>query len=319
MSTKRARVINYRKVEYLKPLTKGENLEALVNEFLKAYPTRGDRTVWNGSAALDCLNARIVANEGTYLYLVGYTAGDLANTVEKNGSSSIDIVSPPANSEFVDGAVAILISSNNLFYCGENLRDPSIVRYLAEILQKKSTSANDDFDKATSLMLSKKANDAVLKRVSKDGVASISLDAGLHEVEQQYMARKGEQDLPIQLKVLGKIAKEFSALTTKDTQQSKTADEENIFINLEIKFNRVLKGGALGQEKVKKIATSLLDSDEGGFEIITFSGARIRHDELILKKNVNLPVNGKAFDYLIGWEELKKYKEELVRTHLLVA
>lgn len=309
----RPRILNFRKVEFF--TSPAHTLEKLFNDALDRYTSRADRTIWSSNHALDCLAARKVSNEGTYFYIVGYTAGDLANAVNKSGNSDLKTVAPPANSEFIDGAAAVMIKKNEIFYCGENMRENSIQRFISEFIKKQSAQDDDSYHRGSNFTMSKKASDATINQLAREGVASINLDAGVYEAERQYSSRT-QSTQSMTSRLIGPVAKQIKALTSQDDDLASLHQDENLFINLEIKFNRVLKGGSLGQERVKKIAADLMNADEGGFTITTLKGNKIRHDEMVLKKSVNLPIHGKAFQHLDAWRELKNYQQELARGHL---
>ena len=319
MPDTRARMMNYRRIEHFQSLPAGKTLENYLQEAMQTYSSRSERIISAGDIFTDGLDARYTAGEGAYLYLVGYTRGDKANSVNTNTTAStLDIVPPPANSEFIDGAIACLVSGNHLFYCAEHLREGALKKFLTEFMRKKSARSDDDFAKASNFNLNKKGNESKIRQLRSEGIKSIKLNAGLYEAEQRYIQRQhGDAALPVHYKLLGKLAEEAKALYTSDDRLSNLHENENLFLDLEFKFNRVLKGGDIGQVRAQKMSEDIINSDEDGFVITTFSGQQITHDQIVLKRSVDLPVHGKAFRHIDAGRELKAFKDDLIGQDLI--
>lgn len=316
-SVKRPRTLNYRLAEHFIALPTRKTLETYLEESIQDYPNRGDRRFQTGDDFLDGLAVRHTDNEGAYIYTVAYTRGDNANAIKHSGTRTLDIVPPPANSDFIDGTIAALVSGNHVFFCSEHLREGSIKKFISEFIKKKSSSHGDAYMNASNFNLNRRANENKIRQIREEGIKSIKMNAGLYEAEHQYIQRQRDGALSTQDRILGKAAKEIKALYSQDQRLSDLHENENLFLNVEISFNRKRKGGDIGQVRAQKIAKEIIDSDQEGFVIETFKGQKITHDEIVLKKNVNLPIHGKSFQYLDAWRELKVFKDELIAADLI--
>lgn len=318
MTETRPRTLHYRKVEYFHTPSAGMTLESCLHAAMQRYRSRAERIVSAGNEILDALTMKHVANEGVYLHVVAYTRGDNANVVKHSGASGLEVVPPPPDADYLDGAVAALISGDHVFYCAEHIREGSLKRFIAHFIRKLSAAQNDEYMMASNFNMNRKGNEAKVRQIRQEGIQSIKLNAGLYEAEHQYVQRQRDGGQSVLTRVLGKTAKELRALYSEDDRLSTLHEHENLMLNVEIKFDRRRKGGDLGQVRAQKMAGDIIEGDEDGFVIETFNGQRITHEEIVLKKNVNLPILGKSFQHSDAWRDLKLFREDLVSADMIV-
>ncbi len=244
------------------------------------------------------------------MQLVKYEPDGKANTVPRPSAvdeeSDVDTVNPPAEKDWIDGDIFVLISDNHLLTCASNVRDTSTSKFIISMLRRDDNPISEliSFDRVG-------AADK-LNLIAREGVKSIELNAGLFETTLDWFTSD------VKAKLLRRISDAVKDCFADDDELKTIAANENINAKVVLNFDKRKKGGELGMERMQQLGENLVrDEETTEYVIVTGENKRITLEEIQLKKNIHVSKHGKTVDRTDAWSKLKSYFEELDRDGLL--
>lgn len=300
----RLRHLNYRRAIHLTDSSRSQNLESDLHKAHKKLRSVGDRQVITpGGEVLEGRQFRYTSGVGVFLHIAGYTPKEPASIVPHQNdkdNAPVDTAPPPTGTDFMDGDMMALVRGNNIVVCVNNLHEANLSRYIMGILSKSNMPPD-----SRKFSIEKVANANKIELIRNQGVKSIRLDATMSEIDAQHSERKS-----LRKKLHGAILDEILGIFEKDKRLSDIQDAENLSASLTISFDR-RKRGQVTREGLEKIANRLVRDRDDGFVIETLAGEKLRHDEVVLRKEAELMRLGKSVEYKATWDALEGYMAEL--------
>lgn len=295
------RTLSYRRAIWLDVLIEGENLEEFCKKALRKRNQIGNRRlVRAGGQRLFCNQHYTPRSGGIFLHLVADTPGDHASVVstldDDKDLSEVRTARPPANREYLDGDIFLLVNGDNVCLCATALREAAAVEYFHFLFQEAELP-----DRSVQFDLEKIANVDKVRMIRRQGIKEIELDASLYEATMAHMNRG------LGSSVLRKIGTHFKAfLDDKDI-----AGEDNVSVRLTLKADLRMNGSRLiGDKKLRAVAEDVILNPEAAYTIVTGTGQRFSNDEIVLTKKVNIRQHGKSIAHQAAWDALAEFYRE---------
>jgi hypothetical protein len=243
------------------------------------------------------------SKSGYLLHFTADTPGEAASIVPKKAIVADEIqvgtAAPPADAEFMDGDAFLYVNHNDVCFCATGLRDSTIRHVLQEFFRLARIRKDaDQFD------LLKIADVNKVKLLQSQGVAEIELRSTLSVATVSYNRRKLQPQ-----GILGAAAKQVKAILGKEHDVTSDA----LRVMLTIKSDKRRLGIALGEKRLKTLATSVINDQETDDEyvIITKGGQRIGPNENLMRSTVMIDAIGKSVQRDKAWKELYSFYETL--------
>ncbi|MBN3145347.1 MULTISPECIES: hypothetical protein [Pectobacterium] len=311
------RTVSYRRAHWNNTQQFPHDLQTYLNSALQNCSTTVSRTfsyadyhIQGISTKADFIRSRNGNQKSVLLMqLVKYEPNGQANTVNKpstNQQGSVGTENPPAQKDWIDGDVFVLICGNHLLTCASNIRDSSASKFIISLLNQSGNGVGScvNFDRVG-------AADK-LQLLHREGVKSIELGAGLYETTLDWFQSDVKKN------ILRKLSDAITDCFADDDELRQVAANENINAKVVLNFDSRKKGGELGIERMQQLGANLIrDEENTDYVIVTRENKRITLDEIQLKKNIHVLKHGKTVDKTDAWDKLKLYFEELDRDGLL--
>ncbi|MGE4296955.1 MAG: hypothetical protein AB7E47_02905 [Desulfovibrionaceae bacterium] len=297
--------------------TKAHSLYEYVATALRKKKTVADRTVEIDGQEVKCCHERKAKAQDTknprlYLHISVSTPGEAVSLVPKEGKNpEVDLgtATAPKGTDFMDGDLMLFIEGNHVLFCSTGLRVGKAKEYLMRLFEEA-----DQPEDALAFSLVSVADVDKIKLIRERGVKRLHLNAGLYVATQEHEEREGRT---VTQKVVKAVTNEILALFEEDDDFKEYADAENLTAEVVIKFDRRVKGGELGQERLEKLAQMAVDDGDEGFKIITNDDEKISSTSITLRKYVRVPQHGKTVKHAVVWAEMRSYMGELREQGLL--
>lgn len=314
----RIRTVSYRRAHWNNTIQFPNDLQTYLNSALQGCQTTVSRTFAYGDYHVqgirihtDVVRLRNGLQSNVLLMqLVKYEPNGQANTVLRPSAnqqvSDVGTENPPAQKDWIDGDVFVLVCGNHILTCASNIRDSSASKFITSVLNNAGNGVGDfiNFDRVG-------AADK-LQLLHREGVKSIELGAGLYETTLDWF----QSD--VKRKILRKLSDAITECFADDDELSEVAANENITAKVVLNFDSRKKGGELGLDRMQQLGANLIrDEENSDYVIVTRENKRITLDEIQLKKNIHVSKHGKTVDRTDAWNKLKQYFEELDRDGLL--
>lgn len=301
-SKTKPRPLSYRRaVWFIQPAHK-KDLQSLVREALDKLPNIEDTRVPRGEQVLE-LRHRVKAGATgkigpvTLLHVAAYTPKDSASLVPiAIGPNDADLseMAPPANHEFLDGDLMVLIYGNDICICTSNATEAAFYTFVIGILEKIGY-----LDKDLRFEIQKVANRDALEELVKDGVREVTFDFVAYEAS---MVAFGNKPRGFSLK------EAFNAILGKDSGVDELIEQQGVQGLLTIRADgRVAHGAA--QHALAGLARQVVEDDAEGFVIETKGGDRITPSELSIRRTVDIEKNAKTIKHADAWGHLMDFYE----------
>lgn len=311
MAQKREKVLIYRRAEWLTDIPKGTTLESCLKSAHSALKTVQERTIIRDSGQHISAVKKLAPREGGFfLHLTADTPGEEASVVPKiqRDTEELDVgtVAAPDNAEFLDGDAFLYANGDHVCMCTTGLRDGAVRQFLYELFDKAGLG-----DHATKFDLMKAANVDTIRMLKTQGVKEVALNASLYQATEQYEKRKSTAGGMLRV-----IARHLQAILQSELEDF----DDSLRVQVTIKTdNRVRKHLSVGERRIEKIATDVLEHAENSddFEIVTAYGQKVRPNEIFLNEKMFIDSQGKSVKRTDAWDHLEKYYKRLKRSGAL--
>jgi hypothetical protein len=306
---KREKTVSYRRAEWLNDDPTSLNLGMCLKQAADTLKTVDERTIIRANGQQVRLVSMKPSKGGHLLHFTADTPGEAASIVPKKAIIADEIqvgtAAPPADAEFMDGDAFLYVNQNDVCFCATGLRDSTIRHVLQDFFRLARIRKDaDQFD------LLKIANVNKVKLLQSQGVAEIELRSTLSVATVSYNRRKHQPQ-----GILGAAAKQVKAILGKEHDVTSDA----LRVMLTIKSDKRRLGIALGEKRLKTLATSVINDQENDDEyvIITKGGQRIGPNEILMRSTVMIDAIGKSVQRDKAWKELYSFYETLASSGAL--
>jgi hypothetical protein len=303
MANKREKTVSYRRAEWLNDDPTSLNLGMCLKQAADKLKSVDERTIVRANGQ----HVRLVSmkgNKGGYLlHFTADTPGESASIVPKKAITVDEIqvgtAAPPVDAEFMDGDAFLYVNGNDVCFCATALRD-STIRHVLQDFFKLASIRKD----ATQFDLLKIADVNKVKLLQSQGVAEIELRSTLSTATVNYHRRRLQPQ-----GIIGAAAKQLKAVLGKEHDVTSDA----LRVMLVIKTDKRRKGIALGEKRLKTLATNVVNNQEEDDEytIVTKAGQRIGPKEILMRSTVLIDSIGKSVQRDKAWKELYAFYEVL--------
>jgi hypothetical protein len=303
MASKREKTVSYRRAEWVNDDPSSLNLGMCLKQAADKLKSVDERTIVRASGQHVRLVSMKASKGGYLLHFTADTPGESASIVPKRAITVDEIqvgtAAPPADAEFMDGDAFLYVNGNDVCFCATGLRDSTIRHVLQEFFKLASIRKDaQQFD------LLKIADVNKVKLLQSQGVAEIELRSTLSTATVSYNRRKHQSQ-----SIVGAAAKQVKAVLGKEHDVTSDA----LRVMLVIKTDRRRLGIALGEKRLKTLATNVINNQEDDDEyiIVTKSGQRIGPSEILMRSTVMIDSIGKSVERDKAWKELQAFYEVL--------
>lgn len=307
----RKKTLSYRRTVYFGETDKKPSLEkSLIRAHERKTTIEQRRAEIPNEGIIECRNFK-QADRGVLIHLAAYTPGEKASTVKRLegvDSGDVDTTNAPRGSEFMDGDMMIYVVGNHVVLCTSGLHEKNASRYMISIIVAAKLK-----EYKAQFHLLKVGDVNKLKMIEAQGVKSVHLGASLYDATIDYEERKS-----ISSRLRGGIMDQVKALIEKDIPDVEIDKLENLSASIVLSYDARSKKKVLGKETLESLSQKILAGDgEDGFTIETVGGEKITHDEVTVRKSVNLTKHGKSVFRDEAWRELQQYFAELEKVGIL--
>lgn len=294
--------------------------ESLSNSLERTFPVANGRTIVGMKSSY--AKARLKSEDNNCIQLsVGlYEEGAPVNTISKPATGEVELeagtIDAPSLQEYLDGEGFICIYGNHIAMSPSDTLRTGLINNFLESLIRKGGFTNE----ALALDIQQVADINVVKTLKNEGVKEISLNASVYLNSLSYLERtKRNFTSSSRIEKLSNMAKSWVAPLCDDDTQDEIAAGENLNAKIIIShdgrsFN---DSSEVGNEKLKNTAISLVDAEVEGYVIVTKSGKKLKHDEIVLKNSVKVTAHGKSVRREEIWNHLIQSIERYEREGIL--
>lgn len=238
----------------------------------------------------------------TLLHLVGYTPDDQVSIVPQAGevaAADLALLDPPANADFLDGEIMLLVKDNDVAICRSGLGEGAFISYVFQLAERYEMDVA-----AVAFQLMKRADIDKVEMIHREGVKRLSMNAVAHQVSVQHAQRVSMRE-----RVVGEVWDEIRAVLGLDEKVPQ--DAENLKVEVLFSFDK-RRGTEIDQRQISFLAEQMLaQEDDQGFMIETLAGRKVRAEDIVLSKPVRIPAFGKSIHYNEAWGALRAFYAEL--------
>ena len=101
----------------------------------------------------------------------------------------------------------------------------------------------------------------------------------------------------------------------RDEDRRRIEEAENVNARLVISLNRNRRG--IRPETFTAIAQDITEEDPDSIEFVTTTDQKYKRGDLIIKRQVEIPIDGQTVNYYQAWEQMAGYFDELEQTGIL--
>lgn len=303
MPNKREKTVSYRRAEWLNDDPTSLNLGMCLKQATDKLKTVDERVIVRPNGQYVRLASLKPSRGGFFLHFTADTPGEAASIVPKKSIAMDEIqvstAAPPVDAEFMDGDAFLYVNGNDVCFCATVLRDSTI----RQVLQDFFTLAAIRKD-ATQFDLIKIADINKVKLLQSQGVAEIELRSTLSLATVSFNRRKHQPQ-----GVIGAAAKQLKAIFGSEHDVNSDA----LRVMLVIRSDKRRKGIALGEKRLKMLATNVINhqEDDDEYIIVTKGGQRIGPKEILMRSTVMIDSIGKSVQRDKAWKELYAFYEVL--------
>ena len=235
---------------------------------------------------LNCIVTRKVFRRRPNLRLFHFITyeRDSAAAVVSIINTDINEVEPPADSEFIESQLFLLIEGDHALYTTHNrtLRDGGVNALLLDFVSQSMNEPHNQFH------LVPKFNEDQLRQVFEEGIEYIDLGLGAFAQTIESIATNGR-------------LRTQSALSDAIRFFTENEDDSDARASSEIKSRLVLRPGkAWSKRHVKDcltgVAMNITQEFDEEFVIVTKAGVRVSHDKITVKEDMEVRGNSRILD-----------------------
>ena len=279
----------------------GKQLVGMKISFDKAKLSKGDK---------DCT-----------LFSVGlYEEGASANTIPKPSSTQSELVAAthdaPIHQEYLDGKGFVCIYGNHIVISPtDTLRVGTINGFIESLIFKGGFKKE-----AGALDIQQIANIDNYRTIKNEGVKNITINSSAYLSTLNYLERHNPHFKPSsRIQKITRLAKSWMDALCDDDTDEEISDSENL--NARIVISHDARSSTdlsdVGSARLKDTAISLIETDLAGYVIVTKTGKKLTHEEIVLKSTVKVTAHGKSVRRQEMWGKLIKSIEQYDRDGIL--
>jgi len=247
-------------------------------------------------------NTRRIRGGPTLIHLVAYTPDDQISVVPRAGdedAADLALIDPPEGAEFLDGELMLLVRDNDVAICRSGLGERGFLAYVFHLAERSGIPRGDAL-----FQLMKRADINKLEMIQREGIKRLSMNSLAHSASVERARRETVKE-----KILGNLLDEVKAIIGVDEMIPQ--DAENLKVEVLLSFDK-RRGTDIDQRQIAHLAERVLAEDEDeGFMIETLSGRKIRAEDIVLSKSVQIVAFGKSIHHDDAWGELRQFYGEL--------
>lgn len=299
------RTLTYFRTQWLDGAIPGyPNLESVVREVLrKAATVPATRITKKDGVVLEIRTRRYVVGKPVFIHIASHMPGAEGSIVPEASaepSAPLETLAPPKNKNFLEGALAALITGDHCLLCTAGLTAAALRYYIYSMVRKTGLPSQ-----ALAFKLAPVANRKKVLEIVESGVAEIGLSGTMDELGHIPVAPRDRGRIE---KAKMKLRESIVTLLGKDQDVAKllTQDGSNVNAKLVVKFSK--RGqGSLDQESFDEAAKQAVDEEDPGVYIRLRSGTIIDASNVKLTRRAEVRSFGNTIDHSDAWDELQKF------------
>ncbi len=309
------RTIFYQRAEWGFPEWQGIALSDALAHCLEYLPNSDD-TQLDFRLGQASVRHRLAQQQRLYIHVANWTPGQAASTVPHVAvgnlpDADLDTEDPGDDWDYLDGDGMVMVSGNHCLLLPSGITQQSLERYLKSLLRLGRGQGANLPEWAENFRLVPIADNVAIQMLFDQGVKSISLDIGQYlETAADREEGRGNRNI---IQNLGLDVLMDLVIRDQDRQEIEAA--ENVNARLVISLNRNRRG--IGIETFTAIAQDITEENPEDIEFVTTTGQRFKRGDLIIKSQVELPIDGQPVNYRQAWNQMAGYYEELQQTGIL--
>lgn len=309
------RTIYYRRAEWGFPEWNGLTVSEALAECLRYLPNSVDTQLGSGLRQA-AVRHRLEQGDRRYLHVASWTPGQLASTVPHTDATNLPDVDlatedPGDDWDYLNGDGMVMVSGNHCLILPSGITQPAMERYLKSLLLLARNNGADLPEWAENFQLVSIADNAAIQLLFDQGVKRISLDIG------QYLetARNREETRPRRNIVQNLGMDVLMDLVRRDEDRRQIEAAENVNAQLVISLNGNKRG--IQAETLTAIAQDVTEENPDDIVFVTRTGQNYKRGDLIIKQQVELPLDGQTVNYRQAWTRMAEYFDDLQQTGIL--
>ena len=255
------------------------------------------------------------------LFSVGlYEEGASANTILKPNDTQSELEAAthdaPLHQEFLDGKGFVCLFGNHLVISPtDTLRVSTINSFIESLIFKGG------FEKeAAALDIQQIANIDNYRTIKNEGVKNITINSSAYLSTLHYLERnKPNFSQSSKIQKITNLAKSWMNALCDDDTEEEISDSENLNARIVISHDArsTTNSSDQGSARLKETAISLIETDLSGYVIVTKTGKKLTHEEIVLKNTVKVTAHGKSVRRQEMWSKLIKSIEQYDKDGIL--
>jgi hypothetical protein len=260
-------------------------------------------------------------DEHCTLFSVGlYEEGASANTILKPTDSQIELEASthdaPTHQEYLDGKGFVCLYGNHIVISPtDSLRVGTINGFIVSLIFKGGFK-----QEAGALDIQQIANIDNYRTIKNEGVKNITINSSVYLSTVNYLERHKSNFTPSsRIQKITLLAKSWMDALRDDDTDEEICDSENLNARIVISHDARSSTNAsdVGGSRIKDTALSLIETDLAGYVIVTKTGKKLTHEEIVLKSTVKVTAHGKSVRREEMWGKLLKSIEQYDKDGIL--
>ncbi|MEX2345295.1 MAG: hypothetical protein WD604_06760 [Balneolaceae bacterium] len=307
----RRRTINYYLISGDNKITDRTLFEHLKSAH-KKFRTVKDRTfVYKDGSFVKCLSDK-TKDKYMLIHLCRYEPNAPSSTIPAHEvdkdlkvgeSSGVKEIDPPKGRDYLDSDLFALISEDIVLSCSSGLSFSGFRTYIQNILTR-----HEDERIAISFKFLKSANEEKIEYIRNNKVKSITLSSPIDYHQAQTITQKND-NITSRDKLVEFINDFFG---NKKISLQEVENYQNLHAALTLKFDTRKKSNQSLFEPLNQLAEGIVEDDSVYYEMKLKNNDRVRSDEIIKKKTIDVPKFGNSIKKEDVWDalasEFLKYK-----------
>jgi len=255
------------------------------------------------------------------LFSVGlYEEGASANTIPKPSTTQSELEAAthdaPLHQEFLDGKGFVCLYGNHIVISPtDTLRVGTINGFIESLIFKGGFKKE-----AAALDIQQIANIDNYRTIKNEGVKNITINSSAYLSTLYYLERhKPNFSQSSKIQKITNLAKSWMNALCDDDTEEEICESENLNARIVISHDArsTTDSSDQGGSRLKDTALSLIETDLAGYVIVTKTGKKLTHEEIVLKNTVKVTAHGKSVRRQEMWGKLIKSIEQYDKDGIL--
>lgn len=241
------------------------------------------------------------------MHLTAYSPGDKINAITHGQKTDYtNLVSPPENTDFIEGELMVYVRGNHVIYCSFGIREGRLASYLWLLAKKaKIPQADFQFQVKHRVLIDK------LATIQREGVKSIKLSGVAHSKNLKVAAEKAVPET-LMTRITGSAVQEIKAFFEKSGRTIPSL--ENALVDVVFRFDAKKTPNLQGE--LQALAEARLSetedaSDDDSFVIETMMGNKFKESDTRIHKEYEFTKYGKSANFKLVSEKMREYFGEI--------